>query len=126
MFRKFLIIIGCSLNIIWGSMHIINTNPVVNNFGNISIDNRNVITMEWINEGATLIFIGILVLLVTILSKDNNNTLQLVYLISGLMMFILAVISFFTGFNINFLPYKLCVPLFLTTGVFILQGAVRK
>jgi hypothetical protein len=126
MFGKILIFIGCTLNIVWGIMHIINTIPVVNNFGNISIDNRNVITMEWINEGATLIFIGILVIIVTILTKESNKTLKLVYLISGIMMFILAIISFFTGFKIDFLPYKLCVPFFITSGILIFQGSLKK
>jgi hypothetical protein len=124
--RKTLIITGCALNIVWGTMHLVNTAPVVRKFGALSVENGHVITMEWINEGATLLFIGILVLLVTIFSKENNRSLKIVYFVSGMMMFALAIISFFTGFNIDFLPYKLCVPFFIASGTLFLQGAFQK
>ncbi|MBA7553431.1 hypothetical protein ES705_46022 [subsurface metagenome] len=53
MFRKLLIIFGGLLNILWGVSHLFPTNSVVNGFGNISIDNKRIILMEWINEGFT-------------------------------------------------------------------------
>jgi hypothetical protein len=46
---------------VWGVAHLFPTRNVVNGFGAITQDNRRVITMEWINEGATLIFIGVLI-----------------------------------------------------------------
>jgi CHASE2 domain-containing sensor protein len=124
--RKALIISGSLLNIIWGVAHLFPTNSVVNDFGNISLDNKRIILMEWINEGFTLIFIGLLVLIVTIVNKENNKTLKIVYIASSIMLFSMAILSIFTGFNINFIPFKLCPVIFSVSGILILQGAFRK
>ncbi len=35
----------------WGIAHLLPTKNVVKGFGDISLDNQRVITMEWINEG---------------------------------------------------------------------------
>ncbi len=126
MFRKLLIIFGSILNILWGISHLFPTNAVVNGFGKLSPDNKNIILMEWINEGLTLIFIGILNLILTIIINENNNTLKTVYISSGMMLFIMAILSLFTGFNINFIPFKLCPVIFSVSGILILQGAFIK
>jgi hypothetical protein len=126
MSRKLLIIIGGSLIILWGISHLFPTNSVVNGFGKISIDNKRIVLMEWINEGFTLVFIGLLVLIVTIVNKENNKTLGLVYIASSIMLFSMAILSLFTGFKIDFIPFKLCPLIFSVSGALILQGAFRK
>lgn len=126
MFRKLLIFIGGSLNILWGISHLFPTNSVVNDFGNISGDNKRIILMEWINEGFTLIFIGLLVLIVTIISKGNSKTLRFVYIASSIMLFSMAILSLLTGFKIDFIPFRLCPIIFSVSGILILQGAFRK
>jgi hypothetical protein len=57
-----LIIIGAAITIIWGISHLFPTKSVVKGFGDITADNKNIIAMEWIVEGVSLIFIGIIVL----------------------------------------------------------------
>ena len=126
MFRKLLIIIGGLLNILWGISHLFPTNSVVNGFGNISIDNKRIILMEWINEGFTLIFIGLLILIVTIVNKENNKTLKIVYISTSIMLISMAILSLFTGFKIDFIPFKLCPIIFSASGILILQGVFRK
>jgi hypothetical protein len=126
MFRKVLIMIGGLLTILWGVGHIFPTNSVVIGFGNLTIDNRYIILMEWINEGLTLIFIGILNLLITVLTKENNKTLKIVYSSSAVMLFSMAILSLFTGFNVNFIAFKLCPIIFSVSGILILQGVFRK
>ncbi len=126
MFRKTLIITGGVLNILWGASHLFPVNSVVSGFGSITNDNKNIILMEWINEGMTLIFIGVLIVLVTVASGENNKTVKIVYLCSSIMLFAMAVLSLFTGFNIDFLPFKLCPVIFSVSGVLILQGVFRK
>jgi hypothetical protein len=126
MFRKILTIIGGCLNIFWGVAHLFPTNSVVNDFGNISIDNKRIILMEWINEGFTLIFIGLLILIITIVNKENNKTLKIVYIISSIMLFSMAILSLFTGFKINFIAFQLCPVIFSISGILILQGAFRR
>lgn len=126
MSRKLLIITGGLLNILWGIAHLFPTNSVVDGFGNITPDNKRIVLMEWINEGFTLIFIGSLVLIVTITNRKNNKTLKQVYIVSSLMLFSMAILSLFTGFKIDFLPFKLCPIIFSLSGLLIFQGAFRK
>lgn len=108
---------------LWGASHLFATASVVKGFGNLSGDNKNIILIEWINEGLTLIFIGLLIVLVTILIKEINTTLKIVYFSSAIMLSSMAVLSLLTGFNIDFLPFKLCPIIFSLSGIFILQGA---
>jgi hypothetical protein len=79
--------------------------------------------MEWINEGLALIFIGLLVILVTIFTKIITKAVKMVYLLSFLMLLSMAVLSLFTGFNIDFLPFKLCPIIFSISGILIVQKA---
>ncbi len=126
MFRKALIIIGGALDVVWGISHLFPTSSVVQGFGNLSSDNKNIILMEWINEGLTLIFMGVLVILAAATAKENCKTLKIVYFSSALMLFSMAILSLFTGFNINFIPFKLCPIIFSFSGILILQGAFKK
>ena len=123
--RKLLVYIGGALTIIWGISHIFPTNNIVKGFGNISSDNINIIKMEWVNEGFTLIFIGILNILVTLLGGSNNRAVRGVYVLTFIMLAVMSLWSLNTGFKIDFLPYKLCPFIFTTSGLLILQEAFR-
>ncbi len=62
-----LLYLGSIIITLWGVSHIIPTKSVVAGFGTLSSDNYRIITMEWVAEGLTLVFIGLLVLATTIL-----------------------------------------------------------
>jgi hypothetical protein len=126
MLKKTLIISGGILNLLWGIAHLFPTISVVNGFGNISPDNKLIILMEWINEGLTLIFIGLLVIIVTLISGNKGIVVKAVYIISFIMLTAMSVLSVFTGFNIDFLPFRLCPFIFMVSGLLILQGAFVK
>ncbi|MBI9098710.1 MAG: hypothetical protein JEY91_09540 [Spirochaetaceae bacterium] len=123
MLRNVLVYVGGFLNICWGIAHLIPTNNVVSDFGEISRDNKLIIRMEWINEGLTLIFIGLLVIVVTLFTKVKTRSIKMVYLLSFLMLLTMAIVSLFTGFQIDFIPFKLCPVIFLSSGVLIVQKA---
>jgi CHASE2 domain-containing sensor protein len=126
MVKKLLVIIGGLLNVAWGAAHLFPTAAVVKGFGNISLDNRRIIFMEWINEGLTLIFIGLLVFFITILNKETGREIKIVYTAAAIMLFSMAILSLFTGFKIDFVPFKLCPIIFTGSGLLILQGAFKK
>jgi len=107
----------------WGIAHLFPTKNVVKGFGAISADNKNIIAMEWINEGATLIFLGILVLVIALVDPAQAIS-RLVYLSVFGFLNILSLISLFTGFRVNFLPYKLCPIIFTGSSILILLGGV--
>lgn len=127
MFRKIMVITGSLLAFIWGTAHLIPANDIANGvYGSLSINNKNIILMEWINEGFTLIFIGLLVFIGEIIDKENNKTSKLIFILPPVMLFSMAILSLFTGFNIDFLPFKLCPLIFSLSGILILQGAFRR
>ena len=116
-----LLYIGAGLTAIWGIAHLIPTSSVVKGFGEISKDNKNIITMEWIVEGVSLIFIGTLVALVTVVNPLNDVSLA-VYMCSAICLIALALVSIFTGFKVKFLPFRLCPFIFTISAALILVG----
>ncbi len=122
MLAQVLLYLGSAILLFWGISHLIPTRNVVRGFGDITFDNKRIITMEWINEGATLIFIGILVAMATFADYINPIS-KLVYWISFLMLNVLSAISLFTGFRVKFLPFKLCPVIFTTSSLLILVGS---
>ena len=116
-----LIITGASITIIWGVAHLFPTKSVVKGFGDISTDNKNIITMEWIIEGVALIFIGIIAAGITFIGAANSVS-AFIYIASSSVLIVLAVVSLFTVFKVNFLPFKLCPVLFTSSALLIMLG----
>jgi hypothetical protein len=124
--KKILIYTGSLLLIIWGITHILPVKNVVRGFGDITADNIRILTMEWINEGFTLIFLGLLNIVVTVLKNNQNRVAEGVYLLTFIMLTSMSVLSLFTGFKVDFLPYKLCPLIFLVSGLMILLGGIYR
>jgi len=103
-----LLYIGSIVIILWGIAHIIPTKAIVNGFGEISGDNQKVLTMELIAEGLTLIFLGVLPLLVTLLVGVQDRTAGIVYLACAVMLLVMAVLTGMTGARTSTIWYKLC------------------
>ncbi|MBD3414990.1 MAG: hypothetical protein GF421_11230 [Candidatus Aminicenantes bacterium] len=117
-----LLYLGAGLTFIWGISHLFPTKNVVAGFGNISEDNRQIITMEWIVEGIFLVFIGTLVAVVTFIDPLSAAS-NAVYIVSSLGLLVLALVSFFTGFKVKFLPFRLCPLIFLVSAALVISGA---
>ena len=115
--NQLLLFIDSSVTVLWGVAHLFPTKSVVKDFGDITGDNKNIITMEWIVEGVSLIFMGLIVAGVTFINRDSNVS-AFIYIVSALMLLVLAVVSLFTGFKVNFLPFKLCPFLFTISAIF--------
>jgi hypothetical protein len=113
--------IGGALAAGWGITHLAPTAKVVAGFGDIGDDNRNIIKMEWIAEGAMLIFIGTLVILVTAV-EQNSHVTRAAYVISAAGLVSLAIVSLFTGFKVRYLPFRLCPVIFGLSAALILAG----
>ena len=121
MLNQILFYVAAALTVLWGLSHLFPTKNVVAGFGEISTDNKNIITMEWIVVGVALIFIGVLVATVTVIDPASLVS-QAVYWLSFVMLNTLSVISLFTGFKVNFLPFKLCPVIFTGSSILILLG----
>jgi predicted RND superfamily exporter protein len=121
MANEILLYLGSLLTVIWGVAHLFPTRSVVSGFGEITTDNRRIITMEWIVEGVALICTGVLVSAVTLIDSGSDVAIA-VYITSSAMLIVLALVSLFTGYRVNFLPFKLCPFIFGASAVLILIG----
>jgi len=124
MINDTLLYIGSAIIIIWGIAHLIPTRAIVNGFGEISEDNKKILAMESVAEGLTLIFLGVLPLLVTILSDTSSQTGDIVYLASAVMLLIMAVLTLFTGARTSLIPYKICPAVKTVVAVLYILGSV--
>jgi hypothetical protein len=121
MTNEILLYLGSLFTVIWGAAHLFSTKSVVSGFGEITIDNRRIIMMEWIVEGVALIFIGVLVFVVNLVDS-GSEVASAVYITSSGALILLALVSLLTGFRVNFLPFKLCPFIFGASAVLILAG----
>ena len=123
MIQLVLLYVGAALTSFWGIAHLFPTKSVVEGFGEITLDNRRIITMEWILEGVSLTFMGLLVAAVTFIDPLSAVS-KVVYglSIAGLVAF--AIVSVFTGYKVNFLPFKLCPFIFTGSAVLIFVGGL--
>ena len=119
-----LLYIGSIVIILWGIAHIIPTKAIVNGFGEISEDNRKVLTMELIAEGLTLIFLGVLPLLVTLLVGVQDGTAGIVYLACAVMLLVMAVLTAMTGARTPTIWYKLCPAIKTVVAVLFILGTI--
>jgi hypothetical protein len=122
MTNQVLLYLGSSVLFFWGAAHLFPTRSVVKGFGDISPDNKRIITMEWIIEGLALMFIAAVVASVTYFDYASAIS-RTVYWLSFVMLNTLSIVSLFTGFKVNFLPYKLCPVIFTTASVLIVTGS---
>jgi len=113
--------LGAVLTSIWGIAHLFPTKSVADGFGEITLDNRRIIMMEWIVEGIALIFIGLLVAMVTFIDPVSSVS-KAVYGLSIIELVALAIVSAFTGYKIDFIPFKLCPFIFTGSAALIFIG----
>jgi hypothetical protein len=106
---------------LWGIAHLFATRGVVRGFGEISLDNKRIITMEWIVEGVALLTIAAFVAAATAIDPASAVAAG-VYLVAAASLLVLAAVSLFTGFKIAFLPFRLCPFIFSLSAVLILAG----
>ena len=123
MTNTILIYTGSAVITLWGIAHLIPTKAVVNGFEPVSEDKR-IITMEWMAEGLTLCFIGLLVLFATVAQGCRNPASHRLYIGSGLMLVVMAALTIFTGFKTSIAPIKICPFVKITVAALFFLGSV--
>jgi hypothetical protein len=119
-----LLYIGSAIIILWGIAHLVPTKAIVKGFGKISEDNKKILTMEVIAEGLTLIFLGILPLLITIRSGTLDATAQTAVIACAVMLVIMAVLTAVTGARTPTIWYKICPAVKTITAVLFILGSL--
>jgi len=82
--------------------------------------------MEWIAEGITFIFIGTLVVFVTVFGDVTTLIPQIVFWISSAVLLIMAILSYFTGARVPVIPMKLCPVIKTIVAILFLVGSLLK
>ncbi|MCJ7795385.1 MAG: hypothetical protein MUQ56_01220 [Thermoleophilia bacterium] len=95
---------------------------MVSGFGDLTPDNRRIITMEWIVEGVALISTAAFVAVATAI-EPQAAVASAVYVVATGTLVVLAVVSLFTGFKVAFLPFRLCPVIFGVSAALIVWGA---
>lgn len=119
-----LLYVGSVSLIVWGMAHIVPAKSVISGFGQLSTDNRRIITMEWIAEGLTICFLGVLVLLVTALAGAQDRVATIVYLAAAVMLVVMAGLSLLTGARTSIVPMRICPLVKTTVAVLFIVAAV--
>ena len=122
MINQILLYVGAALPLFWGIAHVFPTKSVVKGFGDISPDNRRIITMEWITEGVALMSVAAFVVVATAVGH-KTVVASGVYAIAIATLLMMAAVSLFTGFKVAFLPFRLCPVIFTVSALLIGLGA---
>jgi lysylphosphatidylglycerol synthetase-like protein (DUF2156 family) len=116
-----LIYSGAGIILLWGIAHLVPTKTIVKGFGAISNDNKKILTMEIISEGLTLIFLGVLPILITALNSCSRGV---VYYSCAGMLLVMAVVTLLTGARTPTIWYKICPVVKTLAAVLYILGAV--
>ena len=119
-----LLYIGSIIITLWGIAHLFPTKAIVKGFGDISRDNRLIITMSWIGEGLALIYIGVLVLILAIFTDIYNPVSIIIFRASAVMLIILSTVSLFTGARTSIIPNKICPFIKTTCAILFILGSI--
>ncbi len=119
-----LLYVAAALTGLWGIAHLFATRGVVAGFGELTADNRRIITMEWIVEGVALVSLASLVAAVTAVDAAARVS-SAAYAVAIATLLVLALVSLATGFRVAFLPFRLCPFIFTLSAVLIALGAWR-
>jgi hypothetical protein len=115
---EFLAYVAAAMITLWGVMHAVPTRSVVRGFEPISVDNRRVITQEWLVEAFAMWFIAGVVVITTLVAGPSALITAWLDRISALMLVGLAVLTTLTGARTPVIWFKVC-PV-LQTGAAIL------
>jgi len=114
--------LASALTALWGVSHLFATRGVVAGFGDLTPDNRRIITMEWVVEGVALISTGSFVAVAAAIDPDAAVSIW-VFAVAVATLVALALVSLFTGFGVSFLPFRLCPFIFGLSAALIALGA---
>ncbi len=119
-----LIYIGSAIIVIWGIAHLIPTKNIIKGFGDISADNKKILAMEIIAEGLTLIFLGVMPMLIILYGDTQSLTAHIVFYAEAGMLLAMALVTMFTGSRTPVFWYKLCPAVKVIVAAFFVLGSV--
>jgi hypothetical protein len=105
-----------------GTAHAIATGSMVAGFGDISADNRRVITKQWVAESLAKWFVAALVIAVTAAGGMNEAAADLVYRFCAGFLILLGAWTASIGWRTAVIEYKAC-PVVMSVAAGLLVAA---
>ena len=118
----FLAYVAAGMVFLWGVSHIVPTRQVVAGFGEIGDDNRYIITMEWVAEGLSFMFVGVLLSVITWAGAAPEPAEDLVYRVVPGFLLTIGIWTAMTGARTGVIWFKMC-PVVMTVASALLIGA---
>jgi hypothetical protein len=117
-----LVYLAAGVLALWGVSHLVPTRTVVASFGDIGVDNRRILTMEWVAEGVVYVFLAALVSVAISVDGAGSRAVDgALYVCAGLLVAI-AGLTLATGARTPVVWFKVC-PAVLTTAAALLAAA---
>ena len=110
--------------IVWGAAHIAPTRSVVASFQPITHDNRLVLVLEWVAEGFTHIFVGVLVILVTAVDGTAASGSKVVYRATAVFLVLLVGLTAATGARTPVVWYRICLVVLSSVAALLLAASL--
>jgi hypothetical protein len=112
--------VAAGIVFMWGVSHIIPTRQVVAGFGGIDQDNRYIITMEWVAEGLSFMFVAVLIVAATWSTNTPEAAEDLVYRVTSGFLISIGVWTAMTGARTKVIWFKMCpVVMSVSSGLLI-------
>ena len=108
---------------VWGIAHAVPTKRVVAGFGQITADNRRVLTQEWLAESFTMW--GLAALVVAVTATVDSPVAAIVYRVAAGLLLALAVLTALTGARTPIVWFKVCPVLHGTSAALLLLASIR-
>jgi len=108
---------------VWGIAHAVPTRQVVAGFAPITVDNRRVLTQEWLAESFTMWGLAAAVVAVTV-SGPHTQVTAIVYRVVAGLLVALAVLTALTGARTPIVWFKVCPVLLATSAAVLLVASI--
>jgi len=115
---------GSIIIALWGIAHLFPTKSIITGLGSISIESKRIFAMAWIAEGMAMISIGVMVLLISLLGYAAESVAKFIYGYFAIVLLLMAILSFITGFRTSIVPMKICPFIKLLTMVMFIFGGL--
>jgi hypothetical protein len=123
--NELFIYIGSIIVFLWGITHLLPTKAILQGFGPLSSDNQQILAMEWIAEGLTLCFLGVMAYMITWFGGLNNPIVVLVTHMIIAMLILMAMLSFTTGARTAIIPIKVCPFVKILVALLLFLGTMK-
>ena len=119
-----LVYVAGAVLVAWGAAHVIATRSVLSLYGDLSTDNRRVWVMEWVAEGFTHIFVGLLVVAVTAFEGAAGSGSAVVYRSCAAFELVLVGWTAATGARTPYVWYRICLVVLSLVAALLLIASV--